>query len=104
MSKQSSKSTRSRAQQLSASIGSDHLEYVTSMYELHVRHTLISYTDSMNIDKIYNALVETFTESTGHEPTYQTDDLMLQNLQACSRMLSAYMVNIRCTRCIWDMH
>lgn len=76
MEKQSSAATRSRAKELSNAIGSYHVD--------------------MNIDKMYSAFLETFEESTGFQPRFGSsggtpaEDLALQNIQARSRMVTAY--------------
>ena len=74
MKQQSSTETRSRAQALSAAIGS--------------RHT------DMNIDAMFHAFKDTFAESTGFTPAFRSEgggpaeNLALQNIQARSRMVT----------------
>jgi len=76
MAKQSSTETRSRAKDLAAAIGSYHVD--------------------MNIDAMFSAFKDTFTTSTGFEPNFKsaggtdTEDLALQNIQARSRLVTAY--------------
>jgi NAD+ synthase (glutamine-hydrolysing) len=76
MAAQSSKETRSRAKELSKAIGSYHVD--------------------LDIDDIFNAQRNTFTKATGFEPKFkvyggtQAENLALQNLQARTRMVTAY--------------
>ena len=76
MATQSSKETRSRAKELSKAIGSYHVD--------------------LDIDDIFNAQRNTFTKATGFEPKFkvyggtQAENLALQNLQARTRMVTAY--------------
>ena len=76
MAKQSSKETRSRAKELSKAIGSYHVD--------------------LDIDDIFNAHRNTFTKATGFEPKFkvyggtQAENLALQNIQARTRMVTAY--------------
>ena len=76
MATQSSKETRARAKGLSKAIGSYHVD--------------------LDIDDIYNAQRNTFIKATGFEPKFkvhggsQAENLALQNIQARSRMVTAY--------------
>ncbi|EEP78065.1 glutamine-dependent NAD(+) synthetase synthase [glutamine-hydrolyzing]) [Uncinocarpus reesii 1704] len=76
MASQSSKETRSRAKELSNAIGAYHVD--------------------LNIDDIFNAQKDTFTKATGFEPKFkvyggtQAENLALQNIQARTRMVTAY--------------
>ncbi|KAF2493497.1 glutamine-dependent NAD(+) synthetase with GAT domain-containing protein [Lophium mytilinum] len=76
MEKQSSVETRSRAQRLAADIGAYHTD--------------------MNIDTVFNAEKNLLTQSTGFEPQFKvhggsaTENLALQNIQARTRMVTAY--------------
>ena len=76
--KNSGVSTRERAKNLSEGIGAQHY-YV-------------------NIDKIYDAFLDTFTETVGKKPDYvqnggtYIEDLALQNIQARSRMVISYLL------------
>jgi NAD+ synthase (glutamine-hydrolysing) len=76
MEKQSSKDTRGRAKDLAAKINSYHVD--------------------MNIDAVYEAQKCLITQSLGYEPKFkvhggsQTDNLTLQNIQARTRMVTAY--------------
>ncbi|OAL53871.1 putative glutamine-dependent NAD(+) synthetase [Pyrenochaeta sp. DS3sAY3a] len=77
MKQQSSAETRGRAKDLSAAIGSSHTD--------------------MNIDKMFQSFQDTFTESTGFAPAFRsnggtnTENLALQNIQARTRMVTAYL-------------
>jgi NAD+ synthase (glutamine-hydrolysing) len=77
MKQQSSKETRSRAQALSAAIGSQHTD--------------------MNIDAMFHAFKDTFAESTQFTPKFKSEggsdvtNLALQNIQARTRMVTAYL-------------
>lgn len=77
MEKQSSQETRGRAERLASLIG--------------------AHFTNMNIDKMNNAFLETFAESTGLNPTFKSEggswseDLALQNVQARTRMVTAYL-------------
>ena len=76
MATQSSAETRSRAKELARSIGAYHTD--------------------LDIDDIFNAQRNTFTKATGFEPSFkvyggtQAENLALQNIQARSRMVTAY--------------
>jgi NAD+ synthase (glutamine-hydrolysing) len=76
MSKQSSKDTRGRAKELAQAIGSYHVD--------------------MNIDAVYEAQKDLITQSLGYTPQFKvhggsnTDNLTLQNIQARTRMVTAY--------------
>lgn len=76
MATQSSKETRGRAKELSNSIGSYHTD--------------------LDIDDIFSAQKNTFTKATGFEPKFkvyggtQAENLALQNIQARTRMVTAY--------------
>jgi NAD+ synthase (glutamine-hydrolysing) len=77
MKQQSSMETRSRAKELSAAIGSKHTD--------------------MNIDAMFQAFKDTFAESTDFQPAFRseggspTENLALQNIQARTRMVTAYL-------------
>ncbi|RDW87313.1 glutamine-dependent NAD(+) synthetase-like protein [Coleophoma crateriformis] len=77
MSKNSSADTRSRAKELAKKIGSYHLDF--------------------DIDSVYNAIVGLFTVVTTFTPRFKTSggtpatNLALQNIQARSRMVLAYL-------------
>ena len=76
MATQSSKETRSRAKELSKAIGSYHTD--------------------LDIDDVFNAQKNIFTKSTSFEPRFKVhggsmaENLALQNIQARSRMVTAY--------------
>jgi NAD+ synthase (glutamine-hydrolysing) len=76
MEKQSSTETRSRAKRLAVDIGAYHTD--------------------MNIDTVFHAEKNLLTQSTGFEPRFkvhggsQTENLALQNIQARTRMVTAY--------------
>jgi NAD+ synthase (glutamine-hydrolysing) len=76
MSKQSSKDTRSRAKELSEAIGAYHV--------------------NLDIDEVYHAQRNLVVNSLGFDPKFKveggtvTENLMLQNIQARSRMVTAY--------------
>ena len=76
MATQSSKETRSRAKELSKAIGSYHTD--------------------LDIDDVFNAQKNIFTKATGFEAKFKvhggsiTENLALQNIQARSRMVTAY--------------
>ncbi|EAS32013.3 NAD+ synthetase [Coccidioides immitis RS] len=76
MASQSSKETRSRAKDLSKAIGAYHVD--------------------LNIDDIFNAQKDTFAKATGFDPKFkvyggtQAENLALQNIQARTRMVTAY--------------
>ncbi|KAF8866592.1 putative glutamine dependent NAD+ synthetase [Acephala macrosclerotiorum] len=76
MSKQSSKETRGRARELSEAIGSYHV--------------------NLDIDEVYNAQRNLIVTTLNFEPKFKveggsnTENLMLQNIQARSRMVTAY--------------
>ena len=76
MATQSSPETRSRAKRLSKAIGSYHID--------------------LDIDDIFNAQKATFTKATGFSPKFKVyggsmaENLALQNLQARTRMVTAY--------------
>lgn len=76
MSKQSSKETRQRAKDLSAAIGSYHVD--------------------LDIDEVYNAQRNLIVNALNFEPKFKveggsvTENLTLQNIQARSRMVTAY--------------
>ncbi|KAI1936225.1 glutamine-dependent NAD(+) synthetase [Ophidiomyces ophidiicola] len=76
MATQSSKETRTRARDLSKAIGAYHVD--------------------LDIDEIFNAQKNTFTKATGFEPNFkvyggtQAENLALQNIQARTRMVTAY--------------
>ena len=76
MATQSSKETRSRASELSKAIGSYHTD--------------------LDIDDVFNAQKSIFTKATGFEAKFKvhggsiTENLALQNIQARSRMVTAY--------------
>ena len=76
MSKQSSKETRQRAKDLSAAIGAHH--------------------ESLDIDPVYEAHTDLIRNTLGFEPKFKveggstTENLVLQNIQARSRMVIAY--------------
>ncbi|EER26915.1 glutamine-dependent NAD(+) synthetase [Coccidioides posadasii str. Silveira] len=76
MASQSSKETRSRAKDLSKAIGAYHVD--------------------LNIDDIFNAQKDTFAKATGFNPKFkvyggtQAENLALQNIQARTRMVTAY--------------
>lgn len=76
MEKQSSKDTRGRAKELASKINSYHVD--------------------MNIDTVYEAQKGLITQSLGFEPKFkvhggsQTENLTLQNIQARTRMVTAY--------------
>jgi NAD+ synthase (glutamine-hydrolysing) len=77
MKQQSSVETRSRAKELSAAIGSKHTD--------------------MNIDAMFQAFKDTFAASTDFQPAFRseggspTENLALQNIQARTRMVTAYL-------------
>lgn len=77
MKQQSSVETRSRAKELSVAIGSKHTD--------------------MDIDAMFHAFRDTFSESTGFSPSFRSEggtpaeNLALQNIQARSRMVTAYL-------------
>jgi NAD+ synthase (glutamine-hydrolysing) len=76
MATQSSSETRSRAKRLSEAIGSYHTD--------------------MNIDDVFEAQKKIITQATGCEPKFRahggsnSENLLLQNIQARSRMVTAY--------------
>lgn len=76
MSQQSSKETRQRAKDLSAAIGSYHID--------------------MNIDTVYHAQKDLVKSSLGFDAKFkveggsEAENLMLQNIQARTRMVTAY--------------
>lgn len=76
MATQSSKETRSRAEDLSRDIGAYHTD--------------------MNIDDVFNAQKGLLKQATGFEPKFKvhggsvTENLALQNIQARARMINAY--------------
>ncbi|WEW54696.1 glutamine-dependent NAD(+) synthetase [Emydomyces testavorans] len=76
MATQSSKETRRRAKGLSKAIGAYHVD--------------------LDIDDIFNAQKSTFAKATGFEPKFkvyggsQAENLALQNIQARTRMVTAY--------------
>jgi NAD+ synthase (glutamine-hydrolysing) len=76
MSKQSSKETRQRAKDLANAIGSHHV--------------------NLDIDEVYNAQRNLIVDYLGFEPKFKTEggslaeNLTLQNIQARSRMVTAY--------------
>ncbi|OJJ45840.1 hypothetical protein ASPZODRAFT_143717 [Penicilliopsis zonata CBS 506.65] len=76
MASQSSRETRTRAKELAAAIGAYHVD--------------------LNIDEIFNAQKSVFAQATGFEPKFkvyggsQAENLALQNIQARTRMVTAY--------------
>jgi len=76
MARQSSKETRSRAERLAKDIGAFHTD--------------------MDIDDVFNAEKDLLTRATGFTPNFkvhggsQTENLALQNIQARTRMVTAY--------------
>lgn len=76
MKSQSSQETRSRAERLAKDIGAHHTD--------------------MNIDSVFHAQKDLFTQATGFEPNFRVhggttaENLALQNIQARTRMVTAY--------------
>jgi len=76
MASQSSKETRSRAERLATAIGAHHTD--------------------MNIDDVFQAQKSIITQATGFEPRFRvhggsnSENLLLQNIQARSRMVTSY--------------